>query len=400
MSQVQRLLIVSHVVHYRWQGQLFAYGPYAREIDIWADLFPQVVIAAPCRQETPPGECIAIDRANVKIAPQWELGGDSAWEKIGQLLMLPCLTWGLCRALWRADAIHLRCPGNIGLLGAILAPLFSRKLIAKYAGQWGSFPGETLAARWQRAILASRWWRGPVTVYGNWPHQPPHIIPFFTSLLTHEYILRAKQAADGKQFAIPLRVLFVGRLTTAKNVDVLLSALSELARAGVELTCQIIGDGPERKNLEALAANLHLADRVEFAGGMDHQLVLDRYERADVLVLVSETEGWPKAITEAMAFGLICIGGDRGLVPEMLGEGRGFVVPPRDVAALVAALRQIAATPNSNQDMSARAAAWAQRYSLDGLKTALQDLLAAQWHVTLTDRRPTPSVRREVMVNG
>src|ERR1700736_3083594 len=71
-----RLAIVSHVVHYRWGGELFAYAPYAREIEIWADLFEDLLIAAPCRKTVPAGDCALLGRRNISIDPQPEVGGE------------------------------------------------------------------------------------------------------------------------------------------------------------------------------------------------------------------------------------------------------------------------------------------------------------------------------------
>ncbi|MES1245228.1 MAG: glycosyltransferase [Acidobacteriota bacterium] len=364
---------MSHVVHYRHGGKVHAYAPYAREIEMWADLFPEVRIAAPCEDGPPPGDAAPIDRLNVAVDPQPRTGGDTAGAKARQALLLPVLAVSLARALRRADAIHVRCPGNLGLLGIVLAPLFSRRLIAKYAGQWTGFPGEAATVRLQRAILRSGWWKGPVTVYGSWPDQPPWIVPFFTSVLDREQIERARSVADGRG-RVPKtrpRVLFVGRLSRAKNVDVLLDAA---VRAG--LPCTIVGDGPERGALEAQAARLGV--EADFAGAVDFDRVLGFYETHDVLVLASETEGWPKAIVEAMAFGLVCIGSERGLIPQILGEGRGFVVPPRDVDALAAALRR-AADPEEAGPRIGRAAAFGQRYSLEDLREALRALMAERW---------------------
>src|SRR5205814_7925183 len=87
------------------------------------------------------------------------------------------------------------------------------------------------------------------------------------------------------------------------------------------LTLRIIGDGPMRKPLEGLATSLGLAERVTFEGAVPQSKVLDFYERAHILVLASQTEGWPKVIAEGMAFGLVCIGSNRGLVPQMLEAG-------------------------------------------------------------------------------
>jgi glycosyltransferase involved in cell wall biosynthesis len=369
-----RLLITSHVIHYRHQGRLYAYGPYAREIDQWADLFAEVEIASPCRDQAPPGDCLPFERANISVLPQKEAGGETLWAKLGLLASIPGMVWGLGSAMRHADAIHVRCPGNLGLIGAVLAPLFSRRIIAKYAAQWNGGAGEPFSARLQRAILSSWWWKGPVTVYGNWPGSPKHVIPFFTSLLTAEQIERARQSAARDRRGPGLKVLYTGRLSKAKNVDVLLRSAARVPGASVT----IIGTGPERESLAALASELGMAERVEFTGGLPFESVIDYLSAADVLVLASETEGWPKSIAEGMAFGLACIGSNVGFVPQML-EGRGFAVTPRDEDGLTAALLRIAESPDRLAEMRQGAAVWAQRYSLEGLRDALRDLMAEWW---------------------
>jgi glycosyltransferase involved in cell wall biosynthesis len=369
VTGVRRLCIVSHVVHYRHGGRIHAYAPYAREIEVWADLFPEVRIAAPCEEAPQPGDAAAIDRPNVAMDPQPLAGGDSLGAKVRQVLMLPWMLVRMAGSLRRADAIHVRCPGNLGLLGVMLAPLFSRRRIAKYAGQWPDWEGEARTVRLQKALLRSRWWRAPVTVYGSWPGQPPWIVPFFTSVLDRKQVERARRSADSRTPTNRPRVLFVGRLSRAKNVDVLLDALNGLP-------CTIVGDGPERAALEARA--VRSGGGAVFAGAVDFDRVLGFYETHDILVLASETEGWPKAIVEAMAFGLVCIGSDRGLIPQILGEGRGMVVPPRDVAALAAALQR-AADPGEAAAIRAKAAPFGQRYSLEDLKEALRELMETWW---------------------
>jgi glycosyltransferase involved in cell wall biosynthesis len=380
-QQIKTVLVVSHVRHYMYEKKLYAYGPYAREIDIWADIFEDVLIAAPCRADRPDSDAIAFGRSNIKIIPQPETGGLTLLAKLRQMLMVPCMALSLARAMRNADAIHVRCPGNIGLLGVILAPFFSRYLVAKYAGQWNDYPDEPWTVRLQKALLRSRWWRGPVTVYGQWPKQPDHVIPFFTSVLSGEQIARAQTAARQRTFSEPLKIMYAGRLTRGKNVDTLLSAVEELSKDGVDMKCTVVGDGPERHYLEEQYSGPVLRNNVVFTGGMELAGVLEHYEKSDVLVLASESEGWPKAISEGMAFGLICIGSDRGLMPWMLGEGRGITVPPGDVDALKDVLRKISSSHRDYRDMGSRAADWAQRYSLDGLREALCSLLSERWGI-------------------
>lgn len=386
---IERLCIITHVVHYRHGNRLYAYGPYAREIDVWADLFPQLIIAAPCKAACPPADALAFTRSNISLVAQPESGGDTLRARIRQLLMLPLLMWSLSRALRQADAICVRCPGNLGLLGVLLAPIFSPYHVAKYAGQWVGYPEETFSIRLQKAILRSRWWRGPVTVYGDWPGQPPKIIPFFTSIMTAEQMRRAQAAARNKKIRTPLRVLYVGRLAKDKNVDVMLSAIASLGAGAGKIRCTIIGEGPQRSLLENQVARLNLQEHVRFAGGMAFERVLDFYEQADVLVLASQSEGWPKAMVEAMAFGLVGIASNRGLIPHMLDDGRGMLVPPGEVVPLALALRRLIAAPGEFTQMSRRAAHWAQGFSLENLREALRDLLSSQWHIPLESRQPS-----------
>jgi glycosyltransferase involved in cell wall biosynthesis len=382
-----RLLIVSHVVHYRFEGRLFAYGPYAREIDLWADLFRELVIASPCREERPPGDCLEFTRRNISMAPQKQSGGETLSAKIALLATLPAMLLGLVRAMRNADAIHVRCPGNLGLLGVLLAPFFGKPLIAKYAAQWNPARNEPWSAKLQKTILRSRWWKGPVTVYGKWPHQPAHIVPFFTSLLTSEQMELARAAAKRSRHAGPLNILYTGRLSKAKHVDVVLRAVAATKKAGHDVACTVIGEGPERRALESLSSDLAIAQSVEFTGGIAFDEVVHRLACADVLVLVSETEGWPKSIAEGMAFGLLCIGSDCGFVPEMLADGRGLLAPPGDESALTKLLLNVAQEPNKYDDARSRAAEWAQQYSLEGLREAIRKLLLTHW----SDGAPLPT---------
>jgi hypothetical protein len=381
MNAPQQLLILARVTHYEYQGRFYSYTPYAREIEVWADLFSEVVVAGTLRHEAPPADCTMFAHPNIKVVPVFEAGGDGVKAKVLQLFCLPLILGQLFYYMLMADAIQIRCPADLGLLGAIFGPLFSRNLVAKYATQWLPFANEPLAWRFQRWLLKSRWWGGPVTVYGEWPNQPPNVIPFFNSMLTDSDVERAKLASCRPKATEVLRVLFVGRLSQAKNVHTLLHAVAQAETPVRRIDCTIVGEGPERSALEQLAVNLGIADRVHFAGGLSFADVLCHYERAEALVLASDIEGWPKVIAEGMAFGLVCVGSTRGLMPQMLGDKRGYLVPPRDIAALRAALEQIAAHPGESAMMGAQAAAWAQRFTIEKLRENFRQILIKHWGI-------------------
>jgi glycosyltransferase involved in cell wall biosynthesis len=383
-----RLVVVTSVCHYRFDGVFWAYGPYVLEIEMWADLFSCLILAAPCREEKPPGDCLPIRRTNIEISRKLEAGGPGLRGKMSYLWKLPILTWQLMGDLVSADCVHVRSPSNLGCLASLLAPLFTRRMVCKYAAQWVPYPGEPLMFRLQRAILASGWWRGPVTVYGEWFGQPAQVIPFFSSAMSESQLAKARESSAAKRFQGPLRVLYVGRLSRPKNVHVLLHAVAQANKQDANLTCSIVGTGPELPRLKQLAEELNISNCVEFTGGIDHEGVLDQLHMAQLLVLVSESEGWPKALCEAMAYGLLCIGSNRGLVPQLLGEGRGFVIEAGDSQALADVLSNIAANPARYEPMSRAATAWAQEFSLERLRNELRSLLEKSWGCRLSDDAP------------
>jgi glycosyltransferase involved in cell wall biosynthesis len=275
----------------------------------------------------------------------------------------------------------VRCPGNIGLLGVIFSPFFSKYRIAKYAGQWIGYPGEALSVKFQRWLLKSKWWNAPVTVYGNWPNQPKHVIPFFTSILTDDLIEQSKISSQDKKLHDPLRILFVGRLSKSKNVDTLIKSINLLSSQGMEVDCKIIGQGDQLDSLIRQASELKLTSVIKFLGGLEFEKVIDYYKWADILILVSETEGWPKAITEAMAFGVVCIGSNRGLVPQILGEGRGIVIEPGDYSQLTNEISKLSVDVEAYKSISRLSAEWSQKYSISSLKRELQELLMREWQI-------------------
>jgi glycosyltransferase involved in cell wall biosynthesis len=393
---VNTLVVVSHVVHYRHRGALYAYGPYSREIDIWADLFPEVVIAAACRAEMPPPDCLAFTRSNISIRPLRETGGHTIAAKLHQLFALPSLVTSLVTTMWQADAVHVRCPGNVGLLGAMLAPLCCDNRIAKYAGQWNGYRGEPWTVRLQRTILRSEWWGSPVTVYGEWPNQPAHVVSFFTSMMTTEQQRRARAIAKRKEFGSPLRVLFMGTLERRKRVNALIDAMKLLSAQGARVELRIVGDGADGAALRAQVHALGIDNLVTFAGALPFDEALRSYEWGDCLVLPSQhSEGWPKVVAEAMSHGLICVAVAHGQIPAML-EGRGIVLPTGSMEEIAATLLEIASTPGAFADRARLGAAWASAHSLESLRNALADLLSAWWGV----EQRLPSVEDARLANG
>ncbi len=140
---VDHLVVVSHVVHHDDGGRIHAYTPYARELDRWASLVGRLTVAAPVRgRARRPPTTAPLQATNVQTGPAAR-GRRRPPRRQGGPAPAPAARWcwALDRALRGADAIQVRCPGNLGLLGAVLAPVRSRRVVAKYAGQWHGYAG-------------------------------------------------------------------------------------------------------------------------------------------------------------------------------------------------------------------------------------------------------------------
>ncbi|GAA2978101.1 glycosyltransferase involved in cell wall biosynthesis [Microbacterium terrae] len=157
------------------------------------------------------------------------------------------------------------------------------------------------------------------------------------------------------------RIVFVGRLTTEKQIDVVLRAITKLDPA-LDVTFDIVGGGDQRRNLESLATELGLADRVTFHGRTTDEELRALLSRASLFAIASIAELQSIATMEAMASGLPIVAADAVALPHLVHDGEnGFLFRPGDVDDLAAKLaRVLTQTPEERLAM--------QQASLDGVK--------------------------------
>jgi glycosyltransferase involved in cell wall biosynthesis len=125
----------------------------------------------------------------------------------------------------------------------------------------------------------------------------------------------------------------------------------------------LVGDGPERRDLEVQAQRLGLAGRVVFAGEQDHAHVIDTLFASDLFVFPSQTETLGLAVLEAMAAGRAVVAVQGGAIPEIVRDGETGRVVPADPAALRQAIAVLAGDAELRRTMGARAAAVSAAYS-------------------------------------
>jgi glycosyltransferase involved in cell wall biosynthesis len=140
-------------------------------------------------------------------------------------------------------------------------------------------------------------------------------------------------------------LLSVGNLLELKGHHLLIDALQALESRYPEARLVIVGQGPERRNLEERAHARGVAQRVSFAGVVPNDELARWYSAADVLVLASRREGWPNVLLEAMACGTPVVATGVGGVPEIIASHVGVLLPERGVLPLKTALCQLLTAP-------------------------------------------------------
>jgi glycosyltransferase involved in cell wall biosynthesis len=151
-------------------------------------------------------------------------------------------------------------------------------------------------------------------------------------------------------------VIAMGRLTAEKGYSKLIEAFAKALGDDPVWRLRIWGDGPLRDDLQSLVDRLQLADRVQLCGSTSQPWAA--LAAGQIFVLSSEYEGFPNAMLEAMALALPCIAFDCPSGPRELADGgrTAMLVPCGDVAALAAALRELARDRELRSTFGARAA--------------------------------------------
>ena len=174
----------------------------------------------------------------------------------------------------------------------------------------------------------------------------------------------------------PATVLFAGSLEPVKDPALAVRAFAALAGDRPGLRFEVIGEGRLRGDLERLAGQLGVGDRISFLGQLPRAEMPARYRAASLLLVTSRHEGQSMVAVEAAASGIPIVGTRVGVLPD-LGSG-AITVPPGDEAALVAAVARVLDDPGRATEMGAAGrSAVVARYDVDRTSADLMAHYAA-----------------------
>jgi len=367
-----KFLIISHTPHNVTPDGLSAYAPYVKEMNLWLKHVDAVEIVAPRSSKL--GLALNYDRKDIDFTPIPAISLTSIFEVVRAILLAPYLFFKICAAMNRADHIHLRCPGNIGLLGCIAQLFFPKKRkTAKYAGNWDAETKQPWSYRLQNYILSHEKLTKNMTVliYGEWPGQSKNCKSFFTASYSEEKKTEIKQ----RKYDLPMQFLFVGSLVKGKRPLYALKLVHELIKNEIPSELHVYGDGPLYKVLQRYIEQNDLDKFVYLYGNKDFQSIEQAYQKSHFLILASKSEGWPKVVAEAMWWGGLPIVTRISCVPWMLAEGsRGILIQGflrKDIKILMNEL----SNKNALRTKSNKAQLWSRKYTVELFESEIKKLL-------------------------
>lgn len=368
-----RFTIITHAEHKVEDSKIFAYEPYVREMNLWGKHVNDIEIIAPISREIVNEiEAPYCKEAKLTIIPRFDV--TSIVNILKSCLSIPIIFVTIFKAMKRADHIHLRCPGNIGLLGCIVQLFFQNKpKTAKYAGNWDPHSKQPLSYKFQRWILSNTFLTKnmKVLVYGNWENQTKNIVPFFTATYSEKEIMPIKpKALDGM-----IKFIFVGGLTQGKQPLLSIEVVSELLKKGFNVKIDLYGEGAERKKIEAYIKTNNLEKRVKLHGNVNKEEVKRAFIEAHFLLFISKSEGWPKVIAEAMVLGCLPISTPVSCVPYMLDSGeRGSLVDPK-VDSIMREIESYVANQELYFSKIQKAFNWSNEFTLEKFEDSIKKIL-------------------------
>jgi glycosyltransferase involved in cell wall biosynthesis len=250
----------------------------------------------------------------------------------------------------KIDVIVAQSPLVEGFVGVILKKIFCKELIVEMHGDW--VEGPFLSKKRKLDFLYKKF------------------VPFLANISfknadkirgVAEYLIASakKIAPDKRYFNFPTFtdlsifleekdiktdpfILFVGYLQEVKGVKYLIEAFSKIINDFPDFTLVIVGDGPEKNNLEKLSLELGIPDRVIFKGRLSLEETKNVMKDCFCFILPSLSEGLPRVIIEAMALGKPVLASNVGGIPELVRKGEtGFLFNARDVDDLLRKMKNI-----------------------------------------------------------
>ncbi|WP_322549121.1 glycosyltransferase [Flavobacterium psychraquaticum] len=464
---MERVVVISAAPLVLKNENFHLYSPYEKEMKLWEKHSETIQFCCPVWEVD---RNLLIEPISFPMEEPVVLKEFDSTSFLNALKAIPLVfvnSYRIYKIMQQADHIHLRCPGNMGLLATVVQICFpKKKKTAKYAGNWDPKAKQPFTYKVQRWLLSNTFLTKnmQVLVYGEWPKQTSNIRPFFTatysakeiqtaaSTLPNELSLQeesrsatnafdsapsdkrvvasqlslqeeARSAANAFDSAqsdkividsqlslqeesrsaanafdsapsdkrvvasqLTLRAesrsrqnykfIFVGTLSKGKQPLYAIQLVAQLHQNGIKATLDLYGEGVLRIALETYINRHNLQEYISLKGNQTKETLKNAYQTSHFLILPSKSEGWPKAVAEAMFWGCVPVATPVSCVSYMLNAGSRGLLLTENMGKDVAALIKLVAQPDDYKRKSKAAQEWSQHYTIELFEEEIQKLLA------------------------
>ena len=286
------------------------------------------------------------------------------------------------------DIIHAHGGGTISLLGLEIARIKKIPIVFTYHTQWNKYThyflrgvvrpkvvermSRIVCNRCTAIIAPSKRIKNELISYGV--KKPIFVLPSGVDL---ERFKGKNIGFLRKKFKLKneCRILLsIGRLGKEKSVDVLIKSFGLVAKENKNTVLVIVGEGPEKKNLQNLTKELGLKGRVYFTGNIDFEDMPLVYKDADLLLFASRTETQGIVILEALASGLPVVAVNDAVYDGIIKDKKNGILVSNDIDQFAKACLNLLNNPTYRKKLSENAAKFVEEFSASRTAERLSNL--------------------------
>jgi glycosyltransferase involved in cell wall biosynthesis len=378
-----KLAVVSHKLCWNSAGSASGYatdGGFPFQLRALSELFDATTLVVPCTDAGNRSSEVALVGHNLSVRRLTPLGSG-----LGRRVRFPFWLLGngprIVIEILRADAVHAPVPGDIGTIGILIAFLFRKPLLVRHCGNW-SVQRSTAERFWRWMMERLAGGRNVMLATGGAAGPPslrnPNVRWIFSTSLTERDLRACNRQNDQSPCSAP-KLIIIGRQERGKGTDLVIKSLPIIMEDFPGATLDVVGHGEALSEFQKLASTVGVQDRVTFHGKVDHDRVMSLLQGADLFCFPTSSEGFPKAVLEALACGLPVVTTKVSVLPELIGTGCGVLVENATPVAVAQAVKSCLSDADRYRAMSGKAIETAKQYSLERWQETIGSMLRVAW---------------------
>jgi glycosyltransferase involved in cell wall biosynthesis len=319
----KNLLVISDTKGQYRNGNWYIFNAVAKELDFISELFESITIILSDYSNDDVDRSLILLDSKVKVIALPKIGGNTLVSKIKTVMILPLYGFQIIKNIFLNESVHLRGPNTVTLLTMFILPFFQFKNVwFKYATNWNNAMSSA-NYKFQKWILTNVLVKSNVTINGFWANLPPHVFPFENPCLTELQVFDGEQTIKSKQFDTPFDLVFIGRIDSAKGVDILIDFIGKINNNAIGFF-HVIGEGVLKSEFKKVLNAQGISNK--FYGNLSQVELFDILKKSHCILLPSKSEGFPKVLAEAMNFGCIPIASNVGSISHYIQNGFSGII--------------------------------------------------------------------------